>query len=79
MRLELPSQNSPTRLGLLKKGKLLRRDNFYYDMFINPDLNRMQIERNRTLVAELHYRRGQGDDVIIKQVGASRKVILRPR
>ena len=79
LRLEFPTENSPVRHGLLTKGKLLRGHSVYDKVFINPDLNQMQIERNKTLIAELKHRRSQGDDVIIKQLGVSRKVVLRPR
>ena len=75
LRVEFDNQNSSTRSDLLKKAKHLRDSKLCSDIYIRPDLNQVQVERNKVRVAELKRRRGLGHDVIFGKNGS---IIYRP-
>ena len=75
MRVEFDNPLSSTRSALLKNAKYLRDIEICSAIYIRPDFNQVQIERNKLRVAELKRRRGLGHDVIIGKNGS---IIFRP-
>ena len=64
----------PTRMNFLRHAKNLRKSKKFGKCYINPDMTIAEREIQQTLRKELHERRKEGHDVIIR----NGKVVQRP-
>ena len=64
--LRFKCSDKTTRIALLKKSKQLKSQPGYQNIFINPDLTKLQRDTAKELRDELKLRRARGENVVIR-------------
>lgn len=64
--LRLKCSTFPMKTSLLRAARNLRREKDYENVFINPDLTKLQRENDKMLRTELKARRRAGEQVVIR-------------